>query len=120
VFNITAGPPLHDPVAVAAILTGTEHEIPFYDWDFKTADGTTLKERFEVTIVTDGTYEDAKAGAQTGRTRAKMLEPGADGVRIPRGVDIPAFWRVIEECIERADVVNAAAKAALKVPNGSS
>jgi uridine nucleosidase len=98
---------------VAAVLTGTEHEVPFYDWDFKTSEGLVLKERFEVTVVTEGTYEDAKNGGQTGRTHARMLEPGVDGVRIPRGLDIPHFWAVIEQCIERADKVNAGLAAAV-------
>jgi uridine nucleosidase len=96
-------------------LTGTDDEIPFYDHNFKASDGTTVKERFAVDVVTEGTYEDAKAGAQTGRTHATMLAPGVDGVRIPRGLDIPRFWQVIEECIARADAANAAAKAAMKV-----
>jgi uridine nucleosidase len=106
VFGITAGPPLHDPLAVAAVLAGTESEIPFYDFDVKTSDGV-LKERFAVSVVTEGTHEEAHAGGQTGRTIATLLEPGQDGVRIPRGVNVAHFWRVIEDCIDRADAVNA-------------
>ena len=108
VFGITAGPPLHDPLAVAAVLSGTPDEIPFYDWDRKRPDGSRARERFAVSVVTEGTYEDAKAGAQTGRTRATVLPPGAGGVRIPRGLDIRHFWEVIEQCIQRADEANVA------------
>lgn len=61
-----------------------------------------------MTVITEGTFEEAKAGKQTGRTLAKALSPGEEGVRIPRGVDIPKFWQVIEECIERADAANQA------------
>ncbi|KAI1213963.1 inosine-uridine preferring nucleoside hydrolase-domain-containing protein [Annulohypoxylon truncatum] len=107
VFGITEGPPLHDPLAVAAILTGTEHEIPFYDYDPKSPEGASRKERFSVQVVTEGTLEDARErGAQTGRTIVKLLPPGSEGVRIPRGLDIKLFWRVIEECCESADQVN--------------
>lgn len=107
VFGIVEGPPLHDPLAVAAVLTGTEHEIPFYDFDPKSPEGEKRRERFEVNVITEGTLEEAQKGAQTGRTIAKLLEPGKEGVRIPRGLDIPHFWSVIEECTQRADEVNA-------------
>jgi uridine nucleosidase len=39
-FGIAAGPPLHYPLVIAAILTGTEHEIPYYDWDICSQAGT--------------------------------------------------------------------------------
>ncbi|KAM5356014.1 hypothetical protein ACJ41O_002660 [Fusarium nematophilum] len=107
-FGITAGPPLHDPLAVAAVLIGTKDEIPFFEWDAKHSEQPEHKERFEVTVITEGTFEEAKTGKQTGRTLAKLLPPGEDGVRIPRGVDIAKFWQVIEDCIERADAKNVA------------
>ncbi|KAI0460214.1 inosine-uridine preferring nucleoside hydrolase-domain-containing protein [Xylaria acuta] len=108
VFGIIEGPPLHDPLAVAAILTGTSHEIPFYDFDSTKPEGPARRERFEVRAVTEGTLEDAQVkGAQTGRTLVRLLPPGEEGVRIPRGVDIELFWKVIEECCQRADEANA-------------
>ncbi|KAI1112473.1 inosine-uridine preferring nucleoside hydrolase-domain-containing protein [Nemania sp. NC0429] len=108
VFGIVEGPPLHDPLAVAAILTGTRHEIPFYDFDPAKAEGPVQRERFEVRVVTEGTLEDARdRGAQTGRTIARLLPPGEEGIRIPRGLDIELFWKVIEECCQRADEANA-------------
>ncbi|KAI1482705.1 Inosine/uridine-preferring nucleoside hydrolase [Daldinia eschscholtzii] len=107
VFGIIEGPPLHDPLAVAAVLTGTEHEIPFYDYDPKSPEGPNRRERFAVEVVTEGTLEDARErGTQTGRTLVTLLPPGSEGVRIPRGLDIPLFWKVIEECCQRADEVN--------------
>ncbi|KAI1810565.1 Inosine/uridine-preferring nucleoside hydrolase [Poronia punctata] len=107
VFGIIEGPPLHDPLAVAAILTGTKWEIPFYDFDPANPGGP-KQERFDVHVITEGSVEDALLNrAQTGRTVVKPLEPGQPGVRIPRGVDVDLFWRVVEECIQRADEVNA-------------
>ncbi|KAM6539083.1 Uridine nucleosidase 1 [Fusarium falciforme] len=111
-FGITAGPPLHDPIAVAAVLIGTESEIPFSEWDAKHSEPPEHNERFEVTVITEGTFDEAKAGKQTGRTLAKLLPPGEEGVRIPRSVDTAKFWQVIEECIERADAKNAELKSA--------
>jgi uridine nucleosidase len=88
-------------------LTGiTGHEIPFYEFDPR-IDGPHRRERFDVTVLTDGSYEEAKAGAQTGRTVVRALESDKPGVRIPRGLDIPLFWSVLEECCQRADEANA-------------
>ncbi|KAK1973028.1 inosine-uridine preferring nucleoside hydrolase [Colletotrichum eremochloae] len=115
VFGITAGPPLHDPLAVAAVLGGTKHEIPFRDYNTKKGNCVKYHERFELTVVTEGDIEEAKAGrSQLGRTIARPLPPGSEGVRIPRGLDITMFWRVLEECTERADRVNAGEVAGLK------
>ncbi|KAL2142334.1 hypothetical protein VTI28DRAFT_1343 [Corynascus sepedonium] len=120
VFGITEGPPLHDPLAVAAVLTGVGdlHEIPFCDCDPAGEPGLAQRERYEVSVVTEGTYEDARAGARTGQITAKLLPPGEEGVRIPRSLDIPLFWKVLEECVQRADAAVAAAEAAAgTVPN---
>ncbi|KAF7561276.1 hypothetical protein G7046_g2894 [Stylonectria norvegica] len=107
-FGITDGPPLHDPLAVAAVLIGTTDEIPFYEWNASLSKAPEHKERFEVTVVTEGTFEEAMQGKQTGRTIVKELPNGESGVRIPRGLDVNKFWDVIEDCIERADEVNKA------------
>lgn len=105
VFSITEGPPLHDPLAVAAILDGVAgYEIPFYDYEPGHED---RKERYEVSIVTEGTHEQALKGeAETGRTIVKLLEKGEGGIKIPRGLNVQRFWTVIEECLERADEKN--------------
>ncbi|KAK0673256.1 Inosine/uridine-preferring nucleoside hydrolase domain-containing protein [Cercophora samala] len=120
VFGITEGPPLHDPLAVAAVLSGLDgeeggHKIPFYEHDPSVGVGIEGKgERYEVSVVTEGTYEEAKAGARTGQITARLLPPGEEGVRIPRGLDLGVFWRVLEECISRADEANERAGAVKK------
>ena len=94
---------------MAAVLIGTPDEIPFVEWEEGRSQPPKHNERFQVTVVTDGTYEEAKAGTkQTGRTIAKLLPPGQPGVRIPRSLDVAKFWEVIEECVSRADEANSA------------
>lgn len=108
IFGITAGPPLHDPLAVAVILDGIlGTEMPFYD--FVKGDGSQgIKERYAVEIVTDGTHVEAMAGeVQTGRTIATLLQEGEDGVKIPRSLDVERFWDVLEACLQKADEKNA-------------
>jgi len=106
VFGITDGPPLHDPLAVAAIFDGiAEYEIPFYDHK-PGHDGR--KERYQVSIVTEGTHEQAVRGeTQTGRTIVKLLKTGESGVKIPRGLNVQRFWSVLEECLQQADKMKA-------------
>jgi uridine nucleosidase len=104
VFGLTDGPPLHDPIAVAAIFEGTEYAVPLYDHEEGQEDN---HERFNVTIVTDGTHAQALSGEkETGRTIATLLPSGREGVKIPRGLNVPEFWRVLEECLEKADTIN--------------
>ncbi|PVH99755.1 Inosine/uridine-preferring nucleoside hydrolase [Periconia macrospinosa] len=94
VFSITAGPPLHDPLAVSAAYDPTI---------FDDHNG----ERFRVDIVTDGVHSpDTSKVGQLGRTIATKLPQGEQGVRIPRAVDLDAFWGCVDECLERADAVS--------------
>lgn len=113
VFGIVEGPPLHDPLAVAAVLTGTPWEIPFYEYDINIPNAENKRERFDIKVDLSGTHADAlHRGSQLGRTVATLLPPGEEGVRIPRGLDIPRFWREMEECVQRADEANEALKTA--------
>ncbi|TVY57084.1 Uridine nucleosidase [Lachnellula cervina] len=118
VFGLTAGPPLHDPLAVATIFDGIPGlEIPFYDFKPKVTGveddlGSGVgedrrRERYKVEIVTEGSHDDASKGAQTGRSIVRLLPEGEEGVKIPRGLNVGRFWKVLEECMERADEVNA-------------
>ena len=116
VHGITAGPPLHDPLAVAAVLRGTKYEIPFYDFDpreeLQDGQNGRTPERFTVSVVTEWSYEDAISGkAQTGRTKLSKVLPCEGGVTVPRGLDTAKFWQALEACVERADVANRAVAA---------
>lgn len=96
-FGMHAGPPLHDPLAVAAILCPSL---------FDDHGG----ERFEVTVVRAG--EDEVAGemrrkggdvGQCGRTIVKLLKNGQAGVRIPRGLGVHVFWHVLNAALGSVD-----------------
>ena len=97
VFGITAGPPVHDVLAVAAT---------FAPKLFDDSDG----ERFEVDVVTDGSHSTTStmlaAGSQIGRTNATPVLPSQPGIRVPRDVDADAVWRLIDDCLSVAEKSN--------------
>lgn len=91
VFALTSGPPLHDPLAVAAAI---EPET------FNDAGG----ERFLVDVVTEGVHAADKASVgELGRTKVTKLPMGQPGVRIPRGLDVTRFWYLTELALRSAD-----------------
>lgn len=107
VFGLNTGPPLHDPLAVAVILStlnpafAKAHPEPALSFDDKCG------ERFAVSIVTDGRHgPDTSTTGQLGRSLAVPTQ--GPGVAIPRGVDLDAFWGVILQCVQLADDCNAA------------
>lgn len=95
IFGLTAGPPLHDPLAVAAVLAP---EL-FHD---------NGGEQFAVEVITAGAHGDSteireESGSQCGRTVATLLPEGQKGVRIPRSLEIGKVWAVLEGCLARAE-----------------
>ncbi|OQE46653.1 hypothetical protein PENCOP_c001G08514 [Penicillium coprophilum] len=106
-FGLITGPPLHDPIAVAVILStlnpafAKKHPDQALTFDDKGG------ERFAVSIVTDGQHgKDVSTTGQLGRSIATPVD-GA-GVAIPRGIDLDAFWNIILQCVQLADDCNAA------------
>ncbi|GJP98233.1 uridine nucleosidase Urh1 [Aspergillus niger] len=109
VFGLSTGPPLHDPLAVAVILStlnpGYAKNHPDQVLKFDDRGG----ERFSVNVITDGLHgTDIALVGSLGRS---VVEANPNAVCIPRGVDLDAFWNMINDCIKRADECNAARKA---------
>jgi uridine nucleosidase len=88
VFGLKDGPPLHDPLAVAAILShesSADSRITFNDND---------GERWDVDVILEG--------EQFGRTVAEK-SPDGQGIIIPRTLDLDKFWQTLDACMGRAD-----------------
>ena len=85
VFGLTEGPPLHDPLAVAVLLTELEDEEMVVGFDDKKG------ERFKVDV--------ELTEPELGRTKISVA---SEGVRIPRSLDTTKFWHILNECLERA------------------
>jgi len=95
VFGIVDGPPLHDPLAVAACFAPD-----LFD--------DRAGERFKVDVVIDGEHgaEDTlKQNSQCGRTIVTKLEEGMAGVRIPRSLDTETIWRMLDLCMAKAEAL---------------
>lgn len=88
-WGMDDGAPLHDPLAVAALLA--DHPDPESQIDFDDNHG----ERWHLDVVLSGLEE--------GRTIAVKLEHGKEGVCIPRTLDVDKFWRTLESCMAAAD-----------------
>ncbi|KAI1908465.1 Uridine nucleosidase 1 [Ophidiomyces ophidiicola] len=107
VFGLDTGPPLHDPVSVAVLLSnlnssqiGDKKDILWFNDD--------NGKRFAIDVVTDGVHgNDIQLTGQVGRTVATKAE-GTDGVTIPTAMDVDKFWDVILCCLERAEKCNSA------------
>jgi uridine nucleosidase len=109
-FGLTTGPPLHDPLAVAVILSTLNPDFtnrnPAKTLKFDDRNG----ERFSVNVITDGLHgSDIALVGPLGRS---VVASNPTGVTIPRAVDLEAFWGLILDCIRRADECNAARAAA--------
>lgn len=85
-FDLKEGPPLHDPLAVAALLA--DHIDSSIRIEFDDGSG----ERWDVDVVCEG--------QESGRTVAK---PSKQGAVVPRTLDLEKFWTELEKCMARAD-----------------
>ncbi|KAL2350872.1 Inosine/uridine-preferring nucleoside hydrolase domain-containing protein [Cryomyces antarcticus] len=92
VFGLVEGPPLHDPLAVAAAFAPNV---------FDDLDG----ERFSVSVVTDGQHvsqgHPESQTNQCGRTVITKLDHGEPGVRIPRAVAADVVWHFLDMSLDR-------------------
>jgi uridine nucleosidase len=109
-FGLVTGPPLHDPLAVAVILStlnpafANKHPDQALTFDDKGG------ERFNLSIVTDGKHgKDVSVTGQLGRSIATPAQ--GPGVAIPRSVELDAFWNIVLQCTQLADDCNTARKA---------
>ncbi|KAL1297095.1 hypothetical protein AAFC00_004678 [Neodothiora populina] len=96
VFALVEGPPLHDPLAVAACF------VP----DLFNDEGG---ERFSVNVITAGEHgvdEITRDNSQCGRTVVSKLPEGEAGVRIPRGLRASVIWRILDLCMKQAEGEN--------------
>jgi uridine nucleosidase len=97
-FGMSDGPPLHDPLAVAALLP---HADIFED------EG----DRYVVTMVTAGEHVAEKnedldvARGQIGRTVVTRSKSGK-GVRIPRALNANTFWQTLSDCCTLAEEIS--------------
>ena len=87
-FGLNDGPPLHDPLAVAVILSNLcgEKAIKFDD---------NGGERWHVEVELEP--------EQLGRT--KVVKSDTGGVIIPRSLDLHQFWDMLNSCLHDADTV---------------
>ncbi|KAF3922807.1 hypothetical protein ABW21_db0201294 [Orbilia brochopaga] len=103
VFNMTDGPPLHDPLAVAAVI-GDELQLKFA-WEEASIEVVLAGEQMGRTILKR--VGEASDNAHTGRAVIGD-EVKVKGVRVKvgRGVDVGRFWGVIMSAVRRADIVS--------------
>ncbi|KAL9085015.1 MAG: hypothetical protein Q9159_004920 [Coniocarpon cinnabarinum] len=90
-FGIEDGPPLHDPLAVWSALEAEQ----FHDTHVERWDVDVIVEQGPYDPVTDPTNH-------VGQTTIKQ-SPTADGVRIPRSLDIDLFWSSINDALQKAE-----------------
>lgn len=85
-FNIKDGPPVHDPLAILAAL-----QPELFD--------DQLGERWNVTtILVDPLERPAASDTRLGQTVLTKAVSGS-GVRVPRSLDIEAFWNSIDDAL---------------------
>lgn len=101
VFGITSGPPVHDPLAVAAAF------MPDLFVDDRTSQGPV---KYTVDVVTQGAHSSSSAergSSQCGRTVVLPLPQDSElnGVRIPIGLDAKKIWELLDQCLDLAEKV---------------
>lgn len=103
VFGLKAGPPTHDPLAVAAAF---RPDLFHCNMDGRQEGDQT--ERFNVQVITEGEHgsseEILNGPSQCGRTIVTAVAPAeTGGVKIPRGLETMDLWSLIEGCLRHAE-----------------
>ncbi|WEW55324.1 Uridine nucleosidase 1 [Emydomyces testavorans] len=112
VFGIAAGPPLHDPVAVAVLFSNLNRSQMPDHLDLLRFDDNN-GQRYVVEVTTDGSHgNDIQLTRELGRTVATKAAD-AGGITIPGSMDVDKFWDIIVDCLQRAEKY----KEAHSVPN---
>ena len=98
-----AGPPLHDPLAVAVVLDDIGAEEMGFEGlglgsGFVEEVGKMTKEEARFSVEVDVSHRE-----QVGRTRIKTREDSKAGVSVLGKVNVAKFWDVVDECIVRAE-----------------
>lgn len=96
VFGLKEGPPLHDPIAVAAVLPTQQIGWEWEEVGVKviTVEGDDLGRT--VKIVPDST--EVRENELGGKGVEKHVK-----IRVPRKVEVEAFWKVMLEAVDQAD-----------------
>lgn len=105
-FGMREGPPLHDPIAVLAVLApallddngGERFTVKVFRGD----DAEILKFGYRdgEDVELERAIGKSRDGEQLGRT---LVRPAWEGVRIPRGLDTARFWALIELALKKAE-----------------
>lgn len=96
VFGLKEGPPLHDPIAVAAVIPTEQIR---YDWE----------EVGIKVICEEGEHLGQTVKLVPNSEDLRENELGHSGiekhvkVKVPKKVEVPAFWNVMLEAVEKAD-----------------
>ena len=108
--GLTDGPPLHDPLAVAAVLQIVGAE----DFGLGPRPDAAGGEGWVIDVVTEPGAgrgaRDVRAEGRLGRTRASKAESGEPGAWILKDVNADAFWRCLEAAVGRAEACVARAE----------
>ncbi|KAK6509599.1 Uridine nucleosidase 1 [Arthrobotrys musiformis] len=102
VFNMTEGPPLHDPIAVAAVMKDLKMGYEVEECGVKiVCNGEEMGRTVKVAVGEEGNeHEGDKVLGEEGAGK------GGVRVKVGRGVNVERFWEVVMECVQRADGVS--------------
>ncbi|EMD00571.1 hypothetical protein BAUCODRAFT_118325 [Baudoinia panamericana UAMH 10762] len=102
VFGMTEGPPVHDPLAVAAAVRPD-----LFHCNVAGRKGPYEEERFQVSVVTEGEHGSSSdilnGPSQCGRTLIQPLPYGLPGTKVPRGCETQVLWGMIEACLRAVE-----------------